>query len=260
MDKNSEGGGVLDFFKDCNTLVKKYPFLTWMASAGIGCLSGFLSASIYLDSKIGGVVEERLKPYEALMAGLSLNSGEEYSKASQVFEEIIGSSDIGKLPEYVRNLAYDGLLLAVANVDYPDGHQVSVNKISTRLGVLVEETPWRTHQLAWYMMRVGNYSLASKYFNSSRRSYESRREYDASVDPLRGLLILSLLEGKVDEAVSYVQLIKSRKPINYRGNEDFIAEIRALQYSRLFDPFNAVHGESLSKTIDDYVAALSVKP
>lgn len=246
-------------WSDLIELVNKHPWLKHLITFGAGITAGLIAATSLLESKLESIAEKRLTPYEALFSGLSLNQGEEYENAIQEFKKVIQMKKFDSFPSETKSLTYDGLLLAIVNADEPNKYQPELNSIKSRMGIEVEETAWRSHTLGWYFIKTGDNISARKYFNNAKTSYELRREYSSSIDPMRGLLILALIENNPDEAVDIGYEIIARNPAAYRDASDLIAEIQTIQKDRLFDKYNALYGEKLNSTIKKYIQKLKSK-
>lgn len=248
------------FFSDIFKLLKKYPkvskFFMFLLSIISGGGGGFLAAYSFVSNEVGKVAQAKLVPYEALLSGLSLNQGAEFEAAAQVFKEFLDSKNIDSMSSLNIDLAFDGLLLAVANVAQPEEFQLEVNRIKARVGEKVIETPWRAHNLGWYFLRTGSLKVSREYFEVARGGFDSRREYIASVDPMRGLLLLSLIQNKPNEAYEMANKIKLRSHSGYRLNSDFVKDIQQMQSEGMFSAVDARYGEPLKKSILQYVELL----
>lgn len=251
QDSNNKG-----LLSDCQKLIKTYPVFNLICTSALGALAGLGASYKFIEWKVNEVAEQRLAPYEQIFSGLSLNQGEEFSEAARVFQKLIASKKIDTLPDTSKNLAYDGMLLAIANSDDISEFRGPIKKLKDKMIESGEETPWRLHHLAWALMRNGDLSEAKKYFKKSVAAYKSKREYVASVDPSRGLIFIALLENNVDEAFALGQELKEMRPSQYRSNFDLIAEFKEIQKSRSFDSFNALYEKTLPTTIDKYIAKL----
>lgn len=233
-----------------------YPVISFVFALFAGAATGAIAGYGFIESKVNSVAEKRLEPYEQLFSALSLNQGEEYSDAAEEFQKLINLKEFESLSSSSKELAYDGLTLAIANSNDPAKYQVSLRKIQKRLSESIQETAWRLHHVGWILMRTGKLSDAKEYFSSAIDSYKSKREYSASVDPSRGLLYIALFENKPDEAFALGQGIKELRPSQYKTNSDLIADIRESQKSQMFDSFNARYEEVLDGAVNQYVSML----
>ncbi|MNJ24235.1 hypothetical protein [Pseudomonas alkylphenolica] len=232
------------------------PLLTVLLSFLLGIGSGALSVYFIFDSKVTEAAKERLNPYEQLFTGLGLNQGEEYAEAARTFHKLVKSKEFESLPESSKNLAFDGMILAIAETDNIDEFKGGIKKYKDRMIATGEETPWRLHHLAWALMRDGNLNEAADYFEKSADSYKSKRDYSASADPTRGLLLTALFKGNIDKAIELSQDIKKVRPSVYRNNRDLIAEVQEFKNSRYFDTFSARSDGRLDLTIEKYISRL----
>lgn len=232
------------------------PLGTAILSLILGIGSGALSTYFFFDSKVTEAAKKRLNPYEQLFTGLGLNQGEEYAEAARTFQKLIQSKEFENLPDSSKNLAFDGMILAIADSESIEEFKGSIKKYKDRMIATGEETPWRLHHLAWALMRDGNLNEAKGYFEKSADAYKSKREYSASADPIRGLLLIALFKGNIDEAIELSQEIKQVRPSAYRNNQDLIAEIQEFKNSRYFDTFSARSDGRLDLTIGKYITRL----
>ncbi|PIB60725.1 hypothetical protein [Pseudomonas sp. 2995-1] len=252
QDSNNNKG----LLSDCQNLIDKHPALNLIFTLITGALAGLGATYQFIDWKVNEVAEQRLAPYEQLLSGLSLNQGEEFSEAAREFQKLVAGKKIDTLPDTSKTLAFDAMLLAIANSDDISEFQGTIKKLKDKMIESGEETPWRLHHLAWALMRSGDLNEAKKYFKKSVAAYKSKREYVASVDPSRGLIFIALFENDVDEAFALGQELKEMRPSQYRSNFDLIAEFKEMQKSRSFDSFNALYEKTLPATTDKYIARL----
>lgn len=233
------------------------PLSTVMLSFVLGIASGAISAYFFLGSKVAEAAKDRLEPYEQLFTGLGLNQGEEYTEAARTFQKLIKSANFEILPESSKNLAFDGMILAIADAENIMEFKGGIKKYQDRIRETGEETPWRLHHLAWALMRDWNLEEAKNYFEKSADAYKSNREYSASVDPTRGLLRIALLKGNLDEAIRLGEDIKINRPSVYHSNRDLVAEIQEFKNGPYFDTLSARSYGELDLTVKEYISKLT---
>ncbi|MDH0645888.1 hypothetical protein N5D48_03745 [Pseudomonas sp. GD03858] len=250
--KNSAG-----LITDIRKLISDHPGIVNLLSALGGAVAAIAGAYSFIDNKVNSVAESRLAPYEQLYTGLSLNQGEEFSAAARAFQELVTSKDFNNLPEKSKSLTFDGLLFAVTNADDISDFRGALKKVTKRIDESGEESPWNLNQLGWAFIRLGELTQAKEYFDRSIKHYKIKKELASSSDPVRGLVIVSLLENNPHKAFITAQELKVLRPSLYKDNSDLIAEIQESQNTRFFESFSSLYGTPFKDSIEQYITFLS---
>lgn len=254
--KPSEPENKGGFISDIYNLTVKYPALNFLLTLVTGATAGAAVSYNYIDEKVNSAADKRLTPYMSVFSGMNLNQSEDYQQAIEEFERLIISKQIDTLSPNSQALTYDALLHAIANSDDITSHKVLLNKTTTWLSQNVEETGWRLHETGWSLMRIGELDKAKDNFSNAINSFRAERDYAASGDSFRGLLIIALIENKPDKAFAIAQDLKELLPALYRDNSDLIADIRENRKRKYFDVINALHEETLQSSIPKYIEML----
>ncbi|EOG3619365.1 hypothetical protein ACK9U2_001200 [Pseudomonas putida] len=248
----NKGGLISDLYN----LTIKYPALNFLVTLVTGAAAGAAVSYKYIDEKVNSAADKRLLPYMSVFSGMNLNQSEDYKQAVQEFESLITSKQIDTLSKNSKALTYDALLHSLANSDDIASHKVLLSKTILWLSQNVEETGWRQHEIGWSFMRIGELDKAKDHFSDAINLFRAERDYAASGDSFRGLLIIALIENKPDRAFAIAQDLKELLPAVYRDNSDLIAEIRENRKRKYFDVINALHEETLEKSVPKYIDML----
>jgi tetratricopeptide (TPR) repeat protein len=240
---------------DVRALLKRHKgigeFLKILGTFLVGAASATVTIRGYLQAKVDSAVNTRLAPYQHVLAGLSLNQGEDYNQAAEALRDSVNSKDLATLPTELRNLFYDTFLLAATNSDEPERFSPEVEHIKSLIGGTVAETGWRKHQVGWYLLRTGKAEEAKLFFLRSRQLYDGEEDRRSGADPARGLLFVSLVDGNVQEAIEKAEELSIRDPKAYARSE-FAREIRSWPQEHWFIQMQGYYGQKFQQTIADF--------
>jgi len=245
------------FVADFIVLLERHPVVSKALTFIFSALSGAalaLSASFqFIEQQVQDQAEAKLAPYEKLFSAQSLITSEEYDLAAQELHELIAETSIEKFPKNTQNTIYDNLLFAIVNADHYADYEPDIYKIKTKFHGSAPSTGWRSQQLGWYFMRLGKYGKAIEYFNNSKSAFDSEGHYLASVDPLRGLLTIAIVQGKMNDAKDASEKIIATNNMIYRNNDDLIADVKQMPSNKYFLSIRSRERETFETNLENYI-------
>jgi hypothetical protein len=226
------------FLADLMALLERHPAVSkalMIIFSAIGGAVLSLSATYkFIEQQVQSQAEVKLAPYEKLFSAQSLISSSEYDLAAQELHELVREKVIEKFPEKMQITIYDNLLFAIVNADNYSGYEPDIYKIQAKFRENAPSTGWRSQQLGWYFMRLGVYDTATEYFIKSKAAFDSESDYLSSVDPLRGLLTIAIVQGKMNDAKDTSEKIIAINSMTYRSYDDLIADVKQIPSNKYF--------------------------
>lgn len=210
----------------------------------------------FIEQQVQFQAEAKLAPYEKLFSAQSLLSSNEYDLAAQELHELVAKKVIEKFPEKMQITIYDNLLFAIVNADNYSGYEPDIYKIQAKFRENAPSTGWRSQQLGWYFMRLGAYDAATEYFIKSKAAFNSESDFLSSIDPLRGLLTIAIVQGKMNEAKDISKKIIAINSMTYRSYDDLIADIKQIPGNKYYLNIRAREGEALDINLNTYMKLL----
>lgn len=234
--------------------VSKALMITFSAIGG-AVLS--LSASYkFIEQQVQSQAEVKLAPYEKLFSAQSLITSNEYDLAAQELHELIAEKVIETFPKKMQITIYDNLLFAIVNSDNYSGYEPDIYKIQAKFHENAPSTGWRSQQLGWYFMRLGDYDTAIQYFKKSKAAFDSESDYLSSVDPLRGLITIAIVQGKMNDAKDASEEIIAINSMTYRNYDDLIADVMQIPSNKYFLKIRSRERETFDTNLKAYTKLL----
>lgn len=230
--------------------------LTITFSAIGGAVLSLIAVYEFVEQQVQSQAEIKLAPYEKLFSSQSLLLGDEYDLAARELHELIAEKVIRNFSEKMQVTIYDNLLFAIVNSDSYSVYEPDIYKIQAKLHESAPSTGWRSQQLGWYFMRLGAYDTAIEYFKKSKAAFDSESDYLSSVDPLRGLLTIAIVQGKMSDAKDASDKIISINSMAYRGYDDLIADVNQIPSNKAFLTMRSREGKVFDTNLKEYIGFL----
>lgn len=248
------------FLADLMALLERHPAVSKALMIAFSAIGGFLlslSASYkFIEQQVQSQAEVKLAPYEKLFSVQSLLLSGEYDLAAQELHELTAEKVIEKFPKKMQVTIYDNLLFAIVNANSYTDYEPDIYKIQAKFHESAPSTGWRSQQLGWYFMRLGVYDKAIEYFNKSKAAFDSQSDYLSSVDPLRGLLTIAIVQGKMNDAKDASERIMAINSMAYRSYDDLIADVKQIPSNKDFLNVRSRERENFDANLRNYIKLL----
>lgn len=211
-----------------------------------------------LDTRVEGLVADRMKPYELLLSGIALNQTEDWEQAVVMLQEASKRIDRKSSSAEVVNLLDDALLYAIANSDSPGEHSPDFRRIQKRLDGDLQETGWRVHHVGWFYLRIGRVEEAAKHFKRALQLDDAKQERKQGAYALRGLMFTALAQGNSAQALEYLVQASARNPLD-ADLELTAKDIPSWPAEGWLKQLEGMYGERFTKATRDLEAQLATR-
>ena len=250
----------ITFLADLMALLERHPAVSKTLTIIFSTIGGFILSLLatykFIEQQVHSQANTRLAPYEKLFSAQSLISSNEYDLAAQELHKLVTKKVTDTFPENMQITIYDNLLFSIANSDNYSDYEPDIYKIQAKLHEKAPSTGWRSQQFGWYFMRLGAYDTAIQYFNKSKTAFDTENDYLSSVDPLRGLLTIAIVQGNMNEAKHISEQIISINSMAYRTYEDLIADVNQIPSNKYYLNIRSRERETLDINLNTYIKLL----
>jgi tetratricopeptide (TPR) repeat protein len=226
-------------------------FVKFLLGSVIGAVSMLVALHGYVRAWVDSAVAKRWEPYDHLLSGLTSNQGENFDDAVESLRDTINKMSASSLPVPTRNLMYDVFIYGVVNSDSPERFSAEMERVKSLLGVTIAENAWRRHQIGWYLLRTGKADEAKQFFMRAQQLFDGDENKRGGADPTRGLFLIALLNGSVEEATKYAADMGRRNPKDYAIAE-LVREIKTWPQEHWFTQMVAFYGDKLPETVNRF--------
>ncbi|HEX8247479.1 MAG TPA: hypothetical protein VF599_04785 [Pyrinomonadaceae bacterium] len=229
---------------------------------GIGgaILGGYLTAFVWIDTKVDAKVQQNIEPYELYLGGVNLIRDEYYDRAIPDLEKSFDTLVKKETPKNRVIPVADSFLTAIVNSDNPGNYTSQFKKVKDYLDKEASTDPWYFNEYGWYYFRMNNLSDSRNSFNQAITFYKTNNSYRQIGRSQWGLALVNLAENKVKEAIDETKKAAEVSPLEY-GIKNLVLEKDAIKKDKwhqqamrmypLFESSMTTLFEELNKEIEE---------
>lgn len=189
--------------------------LRYAVVALISGAAGIEGAYLWVGHHVVAMADEKLAPYEKLVAGVIDFQDSRATEAFETFVELLNSPHFDELQKTAQEALCDDLLYIIVNSEHVQDHSSEYTRIVSLIPNKLKSTPWRRFQIAQYKMQTGELDEAFTSFARLREDFDDISDSTTAELCLRYQLFIALSKSDSEKAAGIAKTVAERPNSSY---------------------------------------------